>query len=507
MSRKTRNSAFAGLAVALGISVLGATFNPASAITSYGATPVERANALATALAAYTEAVKTCDLNTAREAYQDAETVFNAVEIDHQFLSPEHYMFFEHIYIQDQVPSGLGFEGDEPYDCATNTRLAEEQAAAWGDIVELLTNSPDSGPLFNDVATLRTINQGIRLARAELAGNPDATPQTDATAPDPAAAAEHWAEFVADYPTARPLIAFRNEELATEIDGLVAAVTAAFDSGGDAAAALAALAPRYTLGINLVTAAARNSVPSQSTQPVFADENFSSVDFLGDVVLTFFEIRDLIAAGTPEAAAQVQTEYTDWIHYPLSFKTGGPLTRANAAIETAIANYVAAQTPETTRALLDALLVVEQVFVGQYWGTPELIQFYVDNDGGYPGTIPVGETFVATLSPDNNVPPGPARATGDATIEIQADAGRVCQTINYANTGAPLTLAHIHEGNPGVNGPVVVDLQVLPSGQQACVSADPAVLSRIVENPGGFYVNLHTDAFPNGVLRGALSAQ
>ncbi len=379
MSRTTRNSALAGLAVALGISVLGATFNPATAITSYGATPVERANALAAALDAYTEAVKTCDLDTAREAYQDAETVFNAVEIDHQFLSPEHYMFFEHIYIQDQVPSGLGLEGDEPYDCATNTRLAEEQAAAWADVTELLANSPDSGPLFNDVATLRAINQGIRLARAELDGNPDATPQTPATAPDPAAAAEHWAEFVADYPTAREIIAFRNEELATEIDGLVAGVTAAFDAGGDAAAALAALAPRYGLGINLVTAAARNSVPSQSTQPVFADENFSSADFLGDVVLTFFEIRDLIAAGTPEAAAQVQVEYTDWIQYPLSFKTGGPLTRANVAFETALANYVAAQTPETTRALLDALLIVEQIFVGQYWGTPELEQFYAEN--------------------------------------------------------------------------------------------------------------------------------
>jgi hypothetical protein len=218
-------------------------------------------------------------------------------------------------------------------------------------------------------------------------------------------------------------------------------------------------------------------------------------------------MRDLIAAGTPEAAAQLQTEYTDWIQYPLSFKTGGALTRANVALETALANYVAAQTPETTKALLDALLIAEQVFVGQYWGTPELVQFYVDNDGAYPGPIPAGETFLAALTPDANVPPGPAGATGDATIEIQADAGRVCQTINYANTGAPLTLAHIHEGDPGVNGPVVVDLQVLPSGQETCVSGDPAVLNRIVENPGGFYVNLHTDAFPNGVLRGALSAQ
>ena len=97
-------------------------------------------------------------------------------------------------------------------------------------------------------------------------------------------------------------------------------------------------------------------------------------------MITFFEMRDLIAAGTPEAAAQLQTEYTDWLQYPLSFKTGGALTRANVAFETALANYVAAQTPETTKALLDALLIVEQVFVGQYWGTPELVQFYAENE-------------------------------------------------------------------------------------------------------------------------------
>ena len=385
MSRKFRNRALvAGLAAALGASTLGGL---AQARTDgYGADPVARAQALATALDAYTAAAKTCDLDTARLAYEEAETVFNAIEIDHQFASPERYRFFENTYLQDQVSSGLGLEGDEPYDCATNSRLADEQAAAWAEVAEFLAATPElESPLFNDIAVLRGINQGIRRARAEIDGVPAATPQTSATQPNPAAAAEHWAEFVADYPVARELIAFRNEELAPELDGLVAAVSAAFQGDPatgfpNASAALAALAPRYGLGINLVTAAARNSIPSQSTQPVFADENFSSIDFLGDIVLTFFEIRDLIAEGTPAAAAQLQTEYNDWIQYPLSFKTGGPLTRANVAIETAIANYVAAQTPATTLALLDQLLIVEQVFVGQYWGTPELDAFYTENE-------------------------------------------------------------------------------------------------------------------------------
>jgi hypothetical protein len=380
MSRIFRNRALlAGLAASLAASTLGVAL---ARTDGYGADPVARGEALSAALDAYTEAVKTCDLDTARAAYEEAEEVFNAVEIDHQFASPERYMFFEHIYIQDQVPSGLGLEGDEPYDCATNTRLAEEQAAAWDEVVSFLTDTPElASPLWDDVAVLRGINQGIRRARAELAGNPDATPQTPSTASDPASAAEHWAEFVADYPVARELIAFRNEALATEIDGLVAAVSTAF--AGDpaqgfpgASEALAALAPRYGLGINLVTAAARNSIPSLSTQPVFDPDAFSSADFLGDLVITFFEIRDLIAAGD---VAQVQTEYTDWLQYPLSFKTGGALTRANVAFENALAAWVAEQNETTTKALHDQLDLVEQIFVGQYWGTPELVQYYEEN--------------------------------------------------------------------------------------------------------------------------------
>ena len=383
MFRTTRNRALiAGVAVALGASSLTMAL---ARTDGYGADPAARGDALAVALAAYTEAVKTCDLETARLAYEEAEAVFNAVEIDHQFASPERYMFFEHVYIQDQVSSGLGLDGDEPYDCATNTRLAEEQAAAWDEVAGFVADNPElASPLFDDIAVLRGINQGIRSARAAIDGVPDATPQTASTASDPAAAAAHWAEFVVDYPVARELIAFRNAALATEIDGLVAAVSAAFE--GDpatgfpaASAALAALAPRYGLGINLVTAAARNSIPSQSTQPTFDADAFSSADFLGDLVITIFEIRDLIALGTPEAAAQIQTEYLDWLQYPLSFKTGGALTRADVAMTNAVDGYLAAQNEATAKTLRDALDVVEQIFVGQYWGTPELEDFYAQN--------------------------------------------------------------------------------------------------------------------------------
>jgi hypothetical protein len=500
-----------GLVVALGVSTLGGlVFNTAQAETSYGADRLARADALAEALDAYTEAARTCDIDAGREAYQTAEAMANAVSQDAQHVAVSEYMLFAGAYLTGQVRASLGLAGEvaDDYTCEDRVDLAEDQAVAWAAIRDILADSAEGSPAFDDLATLRSVYQGIRVARAELSGAADATPQTPFSEPNPAKAKERWLEFVADYPVARELIAFRNADLATEIDGLVAAVSAAFE--GDeaqgfpgAAEALTALNGRYNLAQNMVAAAARNH---QAARPTFDPTHWDALDTLDDVLLTFFEVRDLIALGTPEAAAQVAVEYDEWLAHPLYNRRGGPVARADENLAEAVAEYVAAQTPETTRALLDQLLIAEQVFVGQYWGTPDLVQYYTDNQGpgGGPGPV-VPTTFVATLTPEANNPAGPAGATGDATLEIDAAAGQVCQTISYAGTGGPLTMAHIHVGDAGVNGPVVVDLQVVPSGQEVCAAANPAVLGEVVANPAGYYVNLHTEDFPNGVLRGQLS--
>ena len=62
----------------------------------------------------------------------------------------------------------------------------------------------------------------------------------------------------------------------------------------------------------------------------------------------------------------------------LSFKTGGPLARADVNLTTAVNNYVAAQTPATAKALNDQINVAEQIFIGQYWGDPALVEYMSD---------------------------------------------------------------------------------------------------------------------------------
>jgi hypothetical protein len=69
------------------------------------------------------------------------------------------------------------------------------------------------------------------------------------------------------------------------------------------------------------------------------------------------------------------------------------------------------------------------------------------------------------------------------------------------------TLAHIHDGDVGVAGPVVVALVQNPTGTwnvPANTVLTDAQIARL--QAGGYYVNVHTQLNPNGEIRGQLIA-
>ena len=94
---------------------------------------------------------------------------------------------------------------------------------------------------------------------------------------------------------------------------------------------------------------------------------------------------------------------------------------------------------------------------------------------------------------------------GNVTVVVDPPKGTACYIMNVSGL-ADVTMAHIHKGGPGENGAPVVPLAAPQKGSSGgCVQVTAEVAAALLANPGGYYVNVHTRAFPNGAIRGQLS--
>ncbi len=113
-----------------------------------------------------------------------------------------------------------------------------------------------------------------------------------------------------------------------------------------------------------------------------------------------------------------------------------------------------------------------------------------------------GSEIKITLSGDMEVPPARSGANGTADITINDDltvAGKI------TTSGVVGTMAHIHQGAAGKNGPVIVPLTrkddntwVVPDGTKLTEAQYQAFKA------GELYVNVHSAEFKSGALRGQL---
>jgi hypothetical protein len=115
--------------------------------------------------------------------------------------------------------------------------------------------------------------------------------------------------------------------------------------------------------------------------------------------------------------------------------------------------------------------------------------------------------FFFQLSGAAEVPgPGDPDGEGGGIIRVEPDGTTVCHDMFVTGIGVP-TAAHIHEGEVGSAGPVVVTLgtPTLDAPSQGCVeNVDSAITAAILANPEGYYVNVHNAEYPDGALRGQL---
>jgi len=128
-----------------------------------------------------------------------------------------------------------------------------------------------------------------------------------------------------------------------------------------------------------------------------------------------------------------------------------------------------------------------------------------------PNSLHGGDPFDAVLS---------GHGSGTAEVTLNPGQREVCWEITVAHLTAPVFAAHIHKGGAGVNGPIVVPFFFFATPSRAtsftgCTeNVSRALIEAIQDNPGGYYVNVHTSCagqpatcgpfFPGGAVRGQL---
>ncbi|HKP84614.1 MAG TPA: CHRD domain-containing protein [Blastocatellia bacterium] len=127
--------------------------------------------------------------------------------------------------------------------------------------------------------------------------------------------------------------------------------------------------------------------------------------------------------------------------------------------------------------------------------------------------------FTAQLLAANEVPPvtnADRNAFGSVTVTLDTVANTANFTFSVEGVASPaIILAHIHEGPPGVIGPVRVDSGLSPANPLPVVNGSATfnrgglavpvdVRDRLIANPSAFYFNVHSTLNPVGVARGQL---
>lgn len=111
--------------------------------------------------------------------------------------------------------------------------------------------------------------------------------------------------------------------------------------------------------------------------------------------------------------------------------------------------------------------------------------------------------FTADLTAGAEVPATESSATGTADVTVDTDANTVSWVVTFENLTGDATGAHMH-------GPAAMDENAPPAidmSEDMMEGTGEITDEQIAElTDGMYYVNIHTEEYPDGEIRGQLSA-
>ena len=124
---------------------------------------------------------------------------------------------------------------------------------------------------------------------------------------------------------------------------------------------------------------------------------------------------------------------------------------------------------------------------------------------GTTGTALAATHFRAVLNGDNVPSAADTDGWGRVRIGIHHTTHELCADLEVRSIGS-VTSAQIYRGGPGAAGEPVARLE-RPDDDDSwdCKEVGEALAQEIESNPSAFYVEVRTEEFPNGAIRGQLA--
>jgi hypothetical protein len=113
--------------------------------------------------------------------------------------------------------------------------------------------------------------------------------------------------------------------------------------------------------------------------------------------------------------------------------------------------------------------------------------------------------FHAVLNGDNIGAPADADGWGRAKISINTTTNQLCTDLEVRSIGS-VTSVNVYRGAAGAQGEPISRIE-RPDDNDSwdCKPIGDALAREIESNPSDFYVEVRTEEFPNGAIRGQLA--